>query len=162
VRYGGNVTIDGVLSFESTRQCDRCLGEFKEKRDLRIHTVLIPSSSLDERHMDKDEIELKAEDLEFGYYDGDRIDLSGVVKEHLVLGRPMKYLCSEGCKGLCQKCGKDLNAGPCGCVEKRTDSRWDALKDIKFPSKAVLGKRAGPVAKKKAAPKGRKKASRRA
>ena len=42
----------------------------------------------------------------------------------------MKVLCREDCKGLCPKCGRNLNEGPCGCDLHEEDPRWDALKGL--------------------------------
>jgi uncharacterized protein len=43
------------------------------------------------------------------------IDLRGFMAEFLSLEAPLRYLCGEDCMGLCRTCGKDLNAGGCGC-----------------------------------------------
>ena len=46
-----------------------------------------------------------------------------------LLSAPRFALCREECKGLCPKCGADLNEGPCDCAAvTETDSRWDALR----------------------------------
>jgi uncharacterized protein len=58
------------------------------------------------------------------------IDLTEGVREEIMLRLPLKNLCSEDCKGLCPRCGKDLNEGPCGCGEVRLPnalSELDAL-----------------------------------
>jgi uncharacterized protein len=55
------------------------------------------------------------DDFEFSFYEGDRFDLSEIVREQIALARPMKTLCKADCAGLCQRCGKDLNLGPCPC-----------------------------------------------
>ena len=46
----------------------------------------------------------------------DVIDVTPAVREELVLRVPAFPLCRPDCKGLCAKCGADLNAGPCSCV----------------------------------------------
>ncbi|MDD4980902.1 MAG: DUF177 domain-containing protein [Candidatus Omnitrophica bacterium] len=81
------------LSLEGTMHliCGRCLSEF--------------------------EIELK-KDFELGYQ-ADKfkplIDLDQDIKEEIILDYPLKPLCRPDCKGLCPKCGKDLNEGACNC-----------------------------------------------
>ena len=47
-----------------------------------------------------------------------------------MLELPTKVLCKEDCKGLCPKCGKDLNLGSCDCKTKDIDPRWQALSDL--------------------------------
>lgn len=44
------------------------------------------------------------------------IDLNPDIREEIILDYPIKYLCSSGCKGLCAKCGKNLNEGGCNCA----------------------------------------------
>ena len=43
------------------------------------------------------------------------IDIMLIVRQTLALTEEIRFLCQPDCKGLCAQCGKDLNAGPCGC-----------------------------------------------
>jgi uncharacterized protein len=43
---------------------------------------------------------------------------------------PLRFLCKEDCKGLCQRCGKNLNEGECGCETKEFDPRLAPLKAL--------------------------------
>jgi len=54
------------------------------------------------------------------------LDLSEAVREELLLAVPQYAVCRDDCRGLCRRCGADLNAGPCGCAPE-TDPRWEAL-----------------------------------
>ncbi|MGH7538445.1 MAG: YceD family protein [Gemmatimonadales bacterium] len=58
------------------------------------------------------------------------VDLRPAVREELLLALPRFVVCREDCRGLCPRCGKDLNAGPCGCAPE-PDPRWKALADLK-------------------------------
>lgn len=58
------------------------------------------------------------------------IDLAAVFADELLLELPTKLLCSDGCKGLCPKCGINLNHGTCGCVHKEIDPRLEVLKAL--------------------------------
>ncbi len=58
------------------------------------------------------------------------VDLRPAVREELTLAVPAWVVCREDCRGLCPCCGKDLNAGPCGC-DPTPDVRWQALADLK-------------------------------
>ncbi|MBM3211747.1 DUF177 domain-containing protein, partial [Candidatus Poribacteria bacterium] len=55
------------------------------------------------------------DDIGIGYYTGDCIELSDDFRESLLLELPIRILCSENCKGLCPKCGQNLNDGKCDC-----------------------------------------------
>ena len=59
-----------------------------------------------------------------------KLDLLAPVEEQLMLEMPSKTLCREDCRGLCQKCGKNLNEGPCTCEEHEVDPRLAILKTL--------------------------------
>ena len=58
------------------------------------------------------------------------IDLTPALREELLLAVPRYVLCRDDCRGLCAQCGKDLNAGLCGCTPER-DMRWRPLQALK-------------------------------
>jgi uncharacterized protein len=58
------------------------------------------------------------------------LDLSDPVREELILAVPEFVVCRDDCRGLCPRCGKDLNAGPCSCAPE-PDARWAALEVLR-------------------------------
>jgi uncharacterized protein len=58
------------------------------------------------------------------------LDLRPAAREQWLLAAPTFVQCSEECRGLCPRCGADLNEGPCACPPV-TDSRWDALRALR-------------------------------
>jgi DUF177 domain-containing protein len=62
--------------------------------------------------------------------DATEVDLTPAVREELILAVPRYVLCRDDCRGLCPRCGQDLNAGPCGCPPA-ADPRWAALQALK-------------------------------
>ena len=55
-----------------------------------------------------------------------------MLREQLILASPMHPLCAEGMfLGLCARCGKDLNEGPCRCGEEPTGSPFQVLRTMK-------------------------------
>ncbi len=62
--------------------------------------------------------------------DATEIDVTPAVREELMLAAPRYVLCRDDCKGLCPRCGKDLNAGSCECAPA-TEARWQPLKALK-------------------------------
>jgi uncharacterized protein len=84
-----------------------------------------PAPSVDQ------EIELKYDDMQIGFYDGVRFDVDLMVLEQIELALPMKFICQEACKGLCVNCGADLNEGPCHCKTSDIDSRLAVLRDFR-------------------------------
>jgi len=57
------------------------------------------------------------------------LDLREAVREELLLGVPRFVECSPDCRGLCPRCGANLNVGACGCRQER-DPRWGALSGL--------------------------------
>ena len=108
----GNVTttIHGI--------CDRCATEFSREIDFPIDAVLVTELSNEEN-----------EDEWVFPLVGDSADLDDIVRTVFVLNLDSKLLCKDDCKGLCCRCGKNLNDGPCSC-EKEIDPRWAALKQL--------------------------------
>ena len=58
------------------------------------------------------------------------IDLRPAIREELLLAAPRYVVCRDDCRGLCPRCGQDLNAGPCGCAPE-PDPRWSALASLR-------------------------------
>jgi uncharacterized protein len=64
------------------------------------------------------------------FYSGEELNLLDLLTEQIELNLPMKPLCSDLCKGICLRCGADLNAGNCSCTVKDIDPRFEALKKL--------------------------------
>jgi len=63
--------------------------------------------------------------------DATAIDVTPAVREELILAIPRYVVCREDCRGLCPRCGHDLNTGPCGCAPAAPNLRWQALAALK-------------------------------
>jgi uncharacterized protein len=96
--------------------CRRCLGDAHANVTDEAHLIFAEAG--DEETDDPDVYRLDPRATE--------LDLRPAVRELWLLAAPSYALCREDCKGLCARCGADLNAGPCDCPPV-TDSRWDAL-----------------------------------
>lgn len=59
-----------------------------------------------------------------------KLDVDELVSTEVLVDLPTKHLCREDCKGICSKCGKDLNEGSCACPTKEIDPRLSALADL--------------------------------
>lgn len=114
--------VTAIVGFE----CDRCLKPLSISVDQSFDLLYVPPLGT------QDERELGADDLSTGFYQGDSIDADDLVREQIELALPMARLCSEECRGLCPQCGANLNESECNCENDSVDSRWSALKEIKF------------------------------
>ena len=63
-------------------------------------------------------------------YSDKEINIGRAARDALLLGIPIRHLCSEDCLSLCPICGKDLNEGACGCEQPSGDIRFEKLKAL--------------------------------
>ena len=129
------ITVSGVLEGTAIRQCVRCLKEYDEALAFSIHAAFARENKEAKRENRGPVRQPKATEARKGkpvlgkveadsddeegddryYYHGDHIELAPMLREHIILAAPMQPLCQDDCAGLCSRCGKDLNEGPCGC-----------------------------------------------
>ena len=98
--------------------CDRCANTFDREIKLPINVVLVTEMANEEN-----------EDERVFPLEGDSADLDDIVRTVFVLSLDSKLLCKEDCAGLCCRCGRNLNDGPCNC-QKELDPRFAALKQL--------------------------------
>jgi uncharacterized protein len=125
-RIRETVFIDGSLETTVASNCCRCL----EVTHLPV-TTTFRYTFVPEKKGSKQEDELCADDLEYGYYQDDVIDLDALIFEQVMLQIPIKVLCTDACKGLCPHCGMNLNTASCGCHAEFIDERLAVLKKLR-------------------------------
>lgn len=110
----GALTLEGNASTLLELVCDRCGKPFSQEQTLSLDTLLAAR--------------LEDEESEGDIYllDGEELDLDELARTVFILGMEPKHLCSEDCKGLCARCGADLDEGPCGC-KREPDPRLAGL-----------------------------------
>lgn len=91
------------VDFTAVFQCDRCLSEFEQDFSLNGNYVLTENDSDD---LDEEKYILCT---------NGEFNLEEAVLFMILLNMPSKHLCNENCKGLCFKCGQNLNDGDCKC-----------------------------------------------
>jgi Predicted metal-binding, possibly nucleic acid-binding protein len=126
------IAVTGVLEGTVVRQCVRCLKEYDDAVAFSVHAAFAregKESKVGARQSKpgeprkgrpgatKTEADVEAEDEgdDRYFYQGDHIELAPMLREHIILASPMQPRCRENCVGLCARCGKDLNEGPCQC-----------------------------------------------
>ena len=114
--HAGALVLEGSASSLLDLVCDRCGKEYSREKVVELDCLLAAELE-DEEH---DEIYL---------LDGNEVDLDEVAGTAFILAMDTKNLCSDNCKGLCAKCGADLNNGPCGC-RPEVDPRLAALAQL--------------------------------
>jgi uncharacterized protein len=112
--HAGVLSLDAKVHFILESGCARCGKQVSLEQSVRLNHLLA------EEVQDED-----SEDI-IPISEGE-VDLTEYIVSAIVLDLPMRILCSEDCKGLCPKCGKNLNEGDCGCDHKEIDPRLSAL-----------------------------------
>ncbi len=114
----GVLELTGELTTTLHGVCDRCASEFTRAVQIPIHAVLVS----------EEELEQAEDEWVFGIHDG-CADLTDIITTAFVLNMDSQLLCRPDCKGVCFRCGKNLNEGPCGC-RKEPDSRFAVLQQL--------------------------------
>lgn len=113
--------LTGAIKATVEETCDRCLESYFAIHETPLELILTTNEELmNEVNVN---VILFPETEEF-------VDLSVVLHDIIQLEEPLKRICDENCKGLCPKCGTNLNMHPCSCEGDNPDHRWKALKSI--------------------------------
>ncbi|MGE4276724.1 MAG: DUF177 domain-containing protein [Lawsonibacter sp.] len=114
--HAGALVLEGTARSVLDLSCDRCGKEFSREKVVKLDSLVAQELEDDEN----DEIIL---------LEGTELDLDEVVTTVFVLAMDTKNLCSDDCKGLCAKCGANLNEEPCRC-KPEVDPRLAALAQL--------------------------------
>jgi len=120
-RRGRQFLVSGKVSTHGRFTCDRCLTSFERAIDGTFHVLFVPEGTAPDQQ--DDEVRIIPSDMMVIILDED-------VRQAIELTVPVKLLCTEDCKGLCPRCGKNLNHGPCTCEHDETDPRWEPLRKL--------------------------------
>lgn len=116
-RSAEDIFFSGKVEGDLYGFCARCLEEYPLHMTREFAFVLSPQRTFGR------EVALTRDDLALSFYGGKEIDLSPFIHEQVVLALPTHPLCREECKGLCPRCGTNLNLEQCGCREEWHDPR---------------------------------------
>ena len=62
--------------------------------------------------------------------ESENIDIDEVTFTNIFSNIPLKHLCSDNCKGICQKCGTNLNESQCECEDDEWNPQFEILKHL--------------------------------
>ena len=113
------ILVTGSLRGKALFECARCLTDTSSQVAVDVCELFVAPG----HEAPPEEDAYKVQGLE--------IDLEPMIRDALALALPLNPLCREECQGMCAQCGRDLNQGPCGCVEDELDPRWAALSELR-------------------------------
>jgi len=125
-RDGSKTHVKGAIRAEIELDCARCLEPVTLDLDVPFEDVFVDSSL----EPTNDELEVREDDLDESLVIGGSVDMKEVIREQIILALPEMVFCGEDCRGLCDKCGTNLNLLDCKCKDDEIDPRWAALKNL--------------------------------
>lgn len=131
---GDLIVAAGVFSTAMELACSRCVEPFTYAIRRRFTLRFSQTIPLELSGGADEEVELTAEQAGLIYFHGETLDLKAAIEEQVVMEIPFKPLCREACKGLCSRCGANLNAGQCACAPTEVASPFAVLRKLKVSS----------------------------
>jgi uncharacterized protein len=125
-KMGKSYLIQGTVQTLLRLRCVRCLKEFTHPLSSTFDLTLYPMKET----RFGEEVELGEEDMKSSFFEGGEIHLSEIACEQIFLEVPYQPLCVEDCKGLCPKCGRDLNLSPCDCNKEEWEAGFSILRKM--------------------------------
>jgi uncharacterized protein len=116
--FAGSAELTAHVEYVYSKPCDRCAEETTKNLSLDVsHTIVTELASEED-----DDSYVVVEDKE--------LDLDELIYSDIILEMPVKFLCSEDCKGLCPTCGANLNKTTCKCSKSQVDPRMAILRQL--------------------------------
>jgi uncharacterized protein len=130
-QIGDIVELEGSIATRVRLDCGRCLRSF----EMPIASEFALTYSQREPDpgysgLNPEALELTADDMGLIHYQGEEIDIKNEIQEQAILAFPLRALCRPDCRGLCPRCGADLNAAVCDCDRSSSGGKFDALKKL--------------------------------
>jgi len=119
------VLLTGEIKTTITFACDRCLEDYTMDLDDSFRLDLEYAAS---RGLEPPEHEISPADMDMIYLQEPVIDIFEILAQQVFLMVPGKHLCRESCRGLCPRCGANLNQEACNCRQELRSSPFSVLK----------------------------------
>jgi uncharacterized protein len=121
------IRVEGHFGTKIELVCARCLESVVEEVSKSFDLFYAPLP----KEAKPKEDQLKDDDTEIGFYQGEGLFLADIMKEQVLLALPFKVICRSDCRGLCPSCGVNLNHEECRCETHATDARMAPLARLK-------------------------------
>ena len=118
----GYMRMSLAMSVDYSAQCARCLSPVNGEFSLSLEKTVAPKNVLS--NLDEDKLD------DYAIIEDGFLDMDEQLRDQMEMEFPLRFLCRDDCKGLCQRCGKNLNDGKCDCPEKEIDPRLLPLQKL--------------------------------
>jgi uncharacterized protein len=122
-KSGDEIIFQGMLSLTAELECSRCLEIFELPINSNLQFVVHLLDDIGHEDTGDDDFVVLPKTAQ-------EYDISKRIREAIILGLPLKAICSDMCNGLCSMCGVNLNDVECDCTPDVTDERWDTLRQL--------------------------------
>jgi uncharacterized protein len=126
------VEIEGMVQTTARLTCGRCLAPFSCPLSAEFALTYTGDRPGVPETVEPEVKELDASEVGLIYFQGEEIDLTEGIQEQVILSFPLRPLCNEACRGLCARCGADLNQEVCRCAPLSAESPFAALGQLKL------------------------------
>ena len=114
---GGVLVLNGKIVADYETFCDRCMNPVTGKLEFDFKESYVKDTNVDD------------DDTAY-ILESENIDIDEVAFANVFSHIPLKHLCSENCKGICQKCGANLNESECDCKDDEWNPQFEILKHL--------------------------------
>jgi uncharacterized protein len=126
------VEVEGIVRTAARLTCGRCLTPFICPLEAEFALTYSGDRPGAPDTAEPEEKAMDASEAGLIYFRGEDIDLTEGVQEQVILAFPLRPLCREDCRGLCARCGSDLNLGDCRCPPAPVEGPFAALGQLKL------------------------------
>lgn len=117
-RVEDEIVFYGKFSFTSMEQCTRCLDSLQVEFETEVRAKIVAEDLMDD-----------SEEYCLFYQDGE-LAIEQLIQEVVRIEYPLQHICGLECKGLCPRCGVNLNHESCECENEEIDPRLEKLKNL--------------------------------
>lgn len=125
-RKGSGVLVTGAFTTTAVVLCCRCAEPVAVPLSDQFAVLYVGASEA----YRGEEIELSDAEMDVNAMTDDGVDLSGLLRENVLLNLPLQPLCRAECRGLCPHCGINLNEASCSCRVQEPDPRLLPLQHL--------------------------------
>jgi uncharacterized protein len=127
IRTHQGILVTATLNIQRTLACSRCLREYTSPSTITVEEEFSPNIDITTgRNLPPHANAEEALRIDASHV----LDLTETLRQYVLADAPMKPLCRDDCRGLCQLCGANLNQGICNCISDQPDPRWGILASL--------------------------------